>query len=168
MRVTAVLLHCCFPSREEFQISCSCSYTRVSLGCQNILILDGSSRRRCKLPFLCRLVNLFLRGVAKQKKLQDEGFICSGVSLGSIGYASGWEITIKHRWIICWVIYKELMYSSRMDLLFELLSIGSLIFNTPRISWHGWRRKEILDTTVDSMETQNISRFHQVSKWVLL
>ena len=109
--------------------------------CQNVLILVSSSGRRSKLPFLCPLVDLFLRGVAKQKKLQDEGFICSGASLGCIGYASGWEITIKSRWIICWVIYKELMYSSRIDLLFELLLIRSLIFNIPKISWHGWYRK---------------------------
>ena len=95
--------------------------------------------------FLCPLLYLFLRGVANLKKLRGEGFICSGASLGSIGYASGWEITIKHRWIICWVVYKELMYSSRIDLLFELLSIGSLIFNIHRICWHGWQRKEILD-----------------------
>ena len=72
MRVTAVLLHCCFSAREEFQISCSCPYMRVSLGCKNVLILVSSSRRRCKLPFLCPLVDLFLRGVAKLKKLQDE------------------------------------------------------------------------------------------------
>ena len=30
------------------------------------------TRRRCKLPFLCPLVDLFLRRVAKLKKLQDE------------------------------------------------------------------------------------------------
>ena len=72
MRVTAILLRCCFSSLEEFQISCSCPYTRVSLGCQNVLILVSSSARRCKLPFLCPLVDLFLRGVAKLKKLQDE------------------------------------------------------------------------------------------------
>ena len=39
--------------------------------------------------FLCPLVDLFLRGVAKLKKLQDEGFIRSGASLESIGYVSG-------------------------------------------------------------------------------
>ena len=43
MRVTAALLHCCFSAREEFQISCSCLYTRVSLGYQNVLILVSSS-----------------------------------------------------------------------------------------------------------------------------
>ena len=84
MRVTAV-----FSAREEFQISCYCPYTRVSLGCQNVLILVSLSGIRCKLSFLCPLVDLFLRGVAKLKKLQYEGFIRSGASLGSIGYASG-------------------------------------------------------------------------------
>ena len=39
MRVIAVLQRCCFSSCEEFQISCPCSYTRVPLGCQNVLIL---------------------------------------------------------------------------------------------------------------------------------
>ena len=71
IRVTAILLHCGFLSHEEFQISCPCPYTRVSLGCQNILILVSSSKRMCKL-FLCPLVYLFLRGVAKLKNLQDE------------------------------------------------------------------------------------------------
>ena len=89
MRVTAILLHCYFSAREEFQISCPCPHTRVPSGCQDVLILVSSSRRRCKLPFLCPLVDLFLRRVAKQKKLQDEGFIRSGASLESIGYVSG-------------------------------------------------------------------------------
>ena len=57
-----------------------------SMKTQNILILVSSSRIRCKLPFLCPLLYLFLRGVAKLKKLQDEGFIRSGASLESIGY----------------------------------------------------------------------------------
>ena len=42
------------------------------MGCQNVLVLISSSRRRCKLPFWCPLVDLFLRGVAKLKNLQDE------------------------------------------------------------------------------------------------
>ena len=113
MRVIALLLCCYFSSHVECQISCYCPYTRVSLGCQNILILVSSSRRRCKLPFLCPLVDLFLRGVAKLKKLQDEGFIRSGASLESIGYVSGWEVTIKCRYlclrcVTCWI--KELGY----------------------------------------------------------
>ena len=86
-----------FSSREEFQITCSYIYTRASLGCQDVVILVSSSGRRSKLPFLCPLVDLFLRGVAKQKKLQDEGFIRSGASLESIGSVSGWEVTIKCR-----------------------------------------------------------------------
>ena len=49
--------------------------------------------------FLCPLVDLFLRGVAKLKKLQDEGFIRFGASLESIGYVSGWEVTIKCRYL---------------------------------------------------------------------
>ena len=72
MRVTSVLLCCCFSAHEEFKISCSCPYTRVSLGCQSVFILISSSRRRCKLPFLCPLVDLFLREVGKLKNLQDE------------------------------------------------------------------------------------------------
>ena len=40
--------------------------------CPDIVILVRSSRRRCKLPYLCPLVYLFLRGVAKLKNLQDE------------------------------------------------------------------------------------------------
>jgi len=34
----------------------------------------------------CPLIHLFLRGVAMLKKLQDEGFIRSGASLGSISH----------------------------------------------------------------------------------
>ena len=42
------------------------------MGCQNVLILVSSFARRCKLPFLCPLADLFLRRVAKLKNLQDE------------------------------------------------------------------------------------------------
>ena len=72
MTVTAVFLHYYFSSHEE-KSSCLFLYMHMrSLGCQNVLILVSSSGRRWKLPFLCPLVNLFLRGVAKLKKLQDE------------------------------------------------------------------------------------------------
>ena len=72
MGVTAVLLCYCFSAREEFQISCSCPCTRVSLGCQNVLILVSSSGRRCKLPFFVSHSLIFLKGVAKLKNLQDK------------------------------------------------------------------------------------------------
>ena len=88
-----------FHSMRKNQVVCSHLCTWVSLGCQDALMLVHPSRRRCKLPFLCPLVDLFLRGVAKLKKLQDEGFICSGASLQSIGYVSGWDVTIKHRYL---------------------------------------------------------------------
>ena len=61
MRVTIVLLCCCFSVREEFQISCSCPYTRVSLGCQNVLILVRSSKRMCKLCLVSPSLS-FLKG----------------------------------------------------------------------------------------------------------
>ena len=70
MSVTAVLLHCCFSARKEFQISCY-PYTRVSLGCQNVLIVISSSRRRCKLPFCVASISL-LKGASQVKDLQDE------------------------------------------------------------------------------------------------
>ena len=61
MWVTAVLLRCCFSSREEFQISCSCPYTRVPSGCQNDLILVSSSKRMCKLCLVSPSLS-FLKG----------------------------------------------------------------------------------------------------------
>ena len=81
-----------------------------------------------------------LKGVAKLKMLQDEGFRHSSASLGRIHYPWGGEVTIKCRHLFsglmtCWIIYKELMYSSRL-IQFKLSSVGSPIFNIPKTSRH--------------------------------
>ena len=56
------------------------------------------------------------------------------------------------------------MYSSRIDLLFELLSIGGIIFHIPRMGWLDDVGRRYWTFTVDSMETQNISMIYKVGK----
>jgi hypothetical protein len=48
-------------------------------------MMVNSLERRCKLSFVVPLVYLFLRGVAKLKKMQDGDFIHSSFSLGRMG-----------------------------------------------------------------------------------
>ena len=71
MRVIAILRRFFFSAREEFQVSYSYPYTRVSLGCHNTLILVSSFKRMCKLCLVSPSLS-FLKGVAKLKDLQDE------------------------------------------------------------------------------------------------
>ena len=54
-------------------------------GYQNFLMIVNLTQKEIQDMLWCPLVDLFLRGVAKLKKLQDEGFIHSS---GSIGYDS--------------------------------------------------------------------------------
>ena len=102
------------------------------------MILVSLSRRRCKLPFVSPILS-FLKGVAKLKELQDEGFIRSGASLESIGYVSGWEVTKSAS-----IFAKDvLLVGSRSSGIFpywlslQVINNWESIFNIPRISWYG-------------------------------
>ena len=81
--------------------------------------------------FLCPLVDLFLRGVAKLKKLQDEGFIRFGASLGSIGCL--WMRSHYQEQVsllkLCYLLDQGTRVISHIGYHLNLLSIGSSIFN---------------------------------------
>ena len=147
MRVTSVLLHCCFSARKEFQISCPCPYTRVSLGCQNILILVSSSKRMCKLCLMSPSLS-FLKEGSQAKEVARRRL------------HTFWYFTRKYRlclWMrshyqaqvsllkMCQLLDQGARVFSHIGYHFKLLSNGSSIFNVPRTSWYEWHRKGILN-----------------------
>jgi len=83
MRVKTILLRCCFSTRKEFQISCSYPYTRVSLGCQNVLILVSSSRTRCKLCLVSPSLS-FLKGDSQVEEFARWSILRSSLCNGSM------------------------------------------------------------------------------------
>jgi hypothetical protein len=79
------------------------------------MIVQTHSKEKGKLLLVLPTVS-FLKGVAKLKKLQVEGFQHSSVSLGRIGYPHGGEVTIECRHLFSglmtsWIVYKEPVYS---------------------------------------------------------
>ena len=83
MGVTAIWLCCCFSSREELQISCSCPYTRVSIGWHNALILVSSSIRMCKLCLVSPSLS-FLKGGSQVEEFASWSILRSSLRSGSV------------------------------------------------------------------------------------
>ena len=73
-----------------------------SFGYNKVIMIVNLSRREDETYLLDSPSGSFLKGVAKSKKLEDGGFICSSSSLGSISYLHGCKVIIKHRFSQGW------------------------------------------------------------------
>ena len=74
-------------------------YTRVSLGCQTVLILVSSSRWRYMLSLVSPSLS-FLKGVAKLKNLQDEVSYVLDCAAEAWWYPKMWEkLSLNEVWL---------------------------------------------------------------------
>ena len=89
MQVIAILPRYYFSAREEILDFLFLPLHESIIGMSECLETSWLIWKKVQATLLVSPTLSFLRGVSRLKKLQDEGFICSGVSLGSIGYASG-------------------------------------------------------------------------------
>ena len=95
-------------ARENFRIL----VFSLHISCEKVSMLVNLSRRRFKIPF-GSLVDLFLRGVAKLKKLKGGGFIVLSPNLEEICHPYSREVypsacIPRLGSVAYWIIYKEL------------------------------------------------------------
>jgi len=95
------------------------------------------------------LVDLFLRGVAKLKNLQDEVSYVLVLHLEVSVNPHSWEVTLKCQCPLLRIGNLDHLQGAhvfvKIDLRFELSSVVSSIFTIPRMSWWWWHREKILD-----------------------